>query len=114
MLPVLLVLRIRARRAVPYDGERAPQFTLSILSPFHVTGAFCMSVCWTVSRLRIPISFTVMSAIFRVIRVIVVVRWQMSIHVRWMIRAKGHWMEEKQGLTQSDVNKQREEKALEM
>lgn len=63
-------------RTLPHNGKGASQLSLFTLSPFHIAaGAFCMNVYRTVGQaFRIPISFTVMSAIFRIIRVIVMVR----------------------------------------
>lgn len=76
MLPILLVNIGNARRTLPHDRKGASRLGLFILRPFHIIpGAFRMNVCRTVSQaFRIPIPVAVMSAIFRVIRVIVMVR----------------------------------------
>lgn len=71
MLPILMIFI----GTLPHNSKGASQLSLFILCPFHIAaGAFCMNVYRTVGQAFRAISFTVMSAIFRIIRVIVTVR----------------------------------------
>lgn len=92
-LPVVVLRMLNighSWRTLPHHGKSAP-FSSFVPFPFHITPtAFCMSVCRTVSTaLRIRVSFSVICGIFRIIRVILMVRY-VPIHTRRMVRAERH------------------------
>lgn len=91
-LPILVLRMLNIghpRRTLSHHGKGAPLSSF-VPFPFHITAiAFCMSVCRTVSTALRLVSFSVIRAIFRIIRVIVMVRY--AIHAWRVVRAKRHW-----------------------